>query len=378
MLSASELTSLRGFSSHDQHPVVSLYLNIDGAVYPTRADYETELSYLMSNARKTASDQLEFTRDQQNGLDSELAAIGEFINLQFRRNGSRGLVIFACQAEGLWQVNPLRVPVPNRLFVDWKPQVAPLVETMSNYEKLCVLMTNQETARIFKVYAGEISEGTEILDQVPRRHDQGGWEQAKLQRRHGLKVRNHLKKASEATLDYFKRGHFDRLVVGVADELWPELERVLHPYLKERTIGRFSADITVSHDEILAKVTTIEEELQSKKESSLMDSLGPELASGRTYVGGLDDVLAVLNQRRVDLLLVENGYTQPGRHCPACNTLEFGEETCPVCGLEAEKVNDVVEEAREMAVRQDAEVMTIAAGNPAMLQADHIAARLRY
>jgi peptide subunit release factor 1 (eRF1) len=191
-------------------------------------------------------------------------------------------------------------------------------------------------------------------------------------------VRNHLKKASESTLDYFKKGHFDRIVVGVADELWPELEKVLHPYLKERLAGRFAVDINAQADEILAKVNAIEEKRRQEEESTLLESLGPELDSGRTYVGGLDDVLAVLNQRRVDLLLVESGFTQPGKHCPACNTLEFAENTCPACSGEVEMIGDVVEEAKELAVRQDAEVRTVPLDHPAIVEAGHIAARLRY
>jgi len=378
MLSASEISSLKDFDSHDRNPVVSLYLNLDSSTYPSRADYETELSSLISKCRKTAAEELGLNRDQQGSLDSDLRSIGEYISLQYRRNGARGLVIFACKAEGLWQVDPLKVPVANRLFVDWKPQVAPLVETLSSYEQVCVLVTSKETARIFQVRAGEISEQSEILDRVLKRHNQGGWEQAKLQRRHELQVRNHLKKAAEASLEYFRKEHFDRLMVGVADELWPELERVMHPYLLERMAGKFNVGINAPPEEILAKVTAIEEQQRQQEESTLMDSLGPELGSGRTFVGGLDDVLAVLNQRRVDLLLVESGYTQPGKYCPDCQTLEFAEETCPACGGQARIVHDVVEEARELAIRQDARVMTIAAGNPAMVEAGHIAARLRY
>ena len=378
MLSASEITTLKDFDSHDRHPVVSLYLNLDGSKYPSRADYETELSSLISKCRKTAPEELGLTRDQESSLDTDLRAIGEFISLEYRRHGTRGLVIFACKAEGLWQVDPLKVPVANRLFVEWKPQVAPLVETLSSYEQLCVLVTGKETARIFQVRAGEIDERTEILDRVLKHHNQGGWEQAKLQRRHDLQVRNHLKKATETSLDYFQKEHFDRFMVGVADDLWPELERVLHPYLLERMVGRFNVETNASPEEILTRITAIEEQQRQHEESTLMDSLGPELSSGRTFVGGLDDVLAVLNQRRVDLLLVENGFEKPGKYCPECQTLEFAEKTCPTCGDQARIIHDVVEEARELAIRQNARVMTITAGNPAISDAGHIAARLRY
>lgn len=378
MISTAEIASLKDFSSHDQHLIVSLYLNVDGARFPTRADYETEFSILASNIRKAAKEDLGLSKDQEVFLDGELSAIGEFLALEFKRNGTRGLVIFSCRPENLWQVNTLKVPVENKVYVDWKPQVAPLVETLSGFANTCVLVTNKETARIFRVFAGEITEQTEILDTVLKRHEQGGWEQAKLQRRHELQVRNHLKKASEATLEFFRHQGFDKVAVGSAEELWPELERVLHPYLKERLMGRFTVDIYSSADDILAKVNELEENRRRAEESSLLSSLGPELEAGRTYVGGLDDVLAMLNQRRVDLLLVENEFTEPGRKCRGCDTLEYSEAACPSCGQAADNITDVVDEARELAIRQDARVITVPLGHPAMAQAGRIAARLRY
>lgn len=378
MVSTIELASLRGFTSSDRHPVVSLYLNVNGAHFPTRADYETEFSILVNNARKAAAGDLHLTRDQESGLDNDLRAISEYLTLEFKRNGERGLVIYSCGAEGLWEMIPMRVPIENRLFVDFKPQVAPLMEVLSSYQRICVLVTDQKTARILKVHAGEIAEQPGIMDAVLKHHTQGGWEQTKLQRRHDKQVREHLKHAADATLDYFKQEHFDRIAIGISDELWPELEKVLHPYLRERLEGRFSLDIDATTDEVMAKVTLMEETHRNKDRESMLESLGPELDAGKVFVGGLDDVLQMLNQRRVDLLLVEEGYHTAGRHCPACNTLEHGEKICPTCGQSVDQVKDVVEAAMELAVRQDALVKTIPLGHPAMTQAEHIAARLRY
>lgn len=378
MISNAELISLKDFSSHDQHPVVSLYLNVDGAKFPTRADYETEFSILASNLRKAARQEMSYSRDQEGMLDGEISALGQYLALDFKRNGTRGLVIFTCEPEGLWQVNALKVPVENHLYVDEKPQVAPLMEKLSDFEQVCVLLTNKENARIFTVFVDEITEHTEIMDRVLKRHGKGGWEQTKFQRRHEKQVREHLKKAATATLDFFKQDRFDRLAIGVADELWPELEKVLHPYLKERILGRFSLDVNSSQNAILARVDALAQENHDRQESTLLQSLGPELESGRTYVGGLDDVLAMLNERRVDLLLVESGYSVPGRKCPDCQTLQYHEQSCPTCDSQADSVADVVEEVREMAIRQSVRVITTPSDHPAMTQAGKIAARLRY
>jgi peptide chain release factor subunit 1 len=268
--------------------------------------------------------------------------------------------------------------VANRLLVDWKPRLANLAETLSRYQHYCVLLTNKETARIFDEFAGELVEHSEIFDSVLKRHAQGGWEQTKLQRRHELQVRHHLKKAGDATLDYFRSHSFDRLVVGINEELWPEMEKVLHPYLKQRLAGRFNVEMNATTNEIQEKVAAIEDELRRQEESSLLKSLGPELKAGKSFVGGLDDVLAALNERRAELLFVESGYSEIGRLCNSCHIVAFKEETCPTCRIDMRLIPNVVDEARELAVRQDARIITVASGHPAMKQAGGVAVRLRY
>ncbi len=360
------------------HPVVSLYLNVDGSRYARRGDYEAEYGFMVHEARRTAAENPGFSKDQLEEMDADLQAVGEFLALEFRREGARGLIIFSCRTRGLWQVQPLKVPVKNRLFVDLKPRLAPLARMLSRHRRFGVLLASKETARLLEHYAGEISENSEIFDMVLKHHSQGGWEQAKLQRRHQLQVRNHLKKAGDAALAFFQEKSLDLLVVGISEDLWPELEKVLHPYLKERLAGRFNIDISADANEIRGKVEAIEEGIRAREQEALLASLGPELAAGKTYVGGLDDVLAALNERRVDLLIVESGYAKPGRRCPGCNTIEFGEESCPSCRTKMQAVNDIVEEAEELAVRQDAVVIEVPPGNASLAQAEKIAARLRY
>lgn len=378
MFSRNQVSALQGFANDRELPVISLYLNVNGAHNLSRAQYETELKAMLREAPRKAGDRLRMNREQQGTLSNELDAIGEYVTMEFRREGARGLAIFSCRSGGLWEPVKLGIPVENQLFVDWEPRVGPLAEIRDAHQDLCVLVTNKEISRIFHAFAGEIEERTEIFDSVPPHHDQGGWEQSKLQRWHDLEVREHLKRASDATLDFFKREGFESMVIGIADELWPDLERVLHPYLKERVVGRFAVDINAGADEVLQRASEVEDSIREKESRELLDSLGPELAAGKSYVGGLDDVLAVLNQRRVDTLFIEQGFRESGRRCFTCQTLAWSEQTCPSCGLDSAPSRDIVEDAREAATRQGARVITVPSGNDAMKQAGGIAARLRY
>lgn len=377
MLTKADLDALQGFKGDGERMVVSLYLDVNGSRFPTRADYEAELKSLVRSARESLQDRLVLSRDQAAALEEELTEISRYISIDFRRNGARGLALFSCRPL-LWQPLPIGIPVINSLALDWQPRVAPLAEIMDRHRNLGVLVTNKERARIFHSFAGDIEELTEILDQVPGHHEQGGWGQSKLQRWHDLEVREHLKRSCDAMLDLYKRELFDGLILGVPDELVSDLDRVMHQYLRERIAGRFTIDINSGIDEVNARVAEIEEEQRQSEEAELLESLSAELTAGKNYVGGLDDVLAALNQKRVEALIVAAGLTEPGRRCHTCNSLTYSEETCPTCNLDAETTLDIVDDARESAVRQGAEIITVDPEHPAIKQAGGVAAKLRY
>lgn len=380
MTEAGNLAGLRDFFNSRQNPVVSLYINVDGARLPTRQDYENEFNFLAHEAKKIASEDMGLSREQESRVEAELGAIGQYLSLEFKRNGARSVAIFSCRDEGLYEVIPVGLPMESRVYVGFRPYIAPLSEALSLHDRFLVLVVNKETTRIFEVYAGGVTERSGSLDPVLKRHNQGGWEQAKLQRRHELQVRNHLKKASDTVLVIFQTEGFNRFAMGIADELWPEMEKSLHPYLNEKLVGRFAIDINAPADEILGRVAKLEAGQSQAEEKTILDSLKPELKAGHSFVGGLDEVLSAINQRRVEMLLVESGFSQAGAICSACQTLSdaVGEKSCSSCGKPMTKVVNVVDEARELAVRQDARLMTVATGQSDIGQAEHIAARLRY
>ena len=45
------------------------------------------------------------------------------------------------------------------------------------------------------------------------------------------------------------------------------------------------------------------------------------MGAGGRGVAGLDEVLGVLNERRVETLLIEERFQMPGRKCPQCGSL---------------------------------------------------------
>ena len=122
MIPDSDLEALQSFNGHGS-TTLSAYLRLDT---PER--------------RKSAYD--EFVQQMKLRLDEcghepecreALQEDMEIVGLYLRTNGHRnyaGLAIFSCAAELFWRVYPLPAPLPNRVSVGPRFDIAPLKQAM--------------------------------------------------------------------------------------------------------------------------------------------------------------------------------------------------------------------------------------------------------
>ncbi len=92
---------------------------------------------------------------------------------------------------------------------------------------------------------------------------------------------------------------------------------------------------------------------------------------------GLPDVLAAVTAHRVDQLLVSAGYAEAGWRCRGCGHLGVVGRRCPTCSDELIPVDDIVEQAVEVALGQRCQV-EICVDNPDLDVMGRIGALLRY
>ena len=109
---------------------------------------------------------------------------------------------------------------------------------------------------------------------------------------------------------------------------------------------------------MLAAARPLIDEHERAVERDAIDRLKQGVGAGGRGVAGLDDVLGVLNERRVETLLLEERFQMPGRVCPQCGSLLPESVTsCPADGRPPTSYDDIVEEAVELAVAQSADVI---------------------
>jgi peptide chain release factor subunit 1 len=219
---------------------------------------------------------------------------------------------------------------------------------------------DSERARIFLAELGRIEERTELADDVPGRHDQGGWSQSRYRRHIDEHRQRHLKHTAEVLFRFFKRRRFDHLILGGPDEVVQEFEHELHDYLEQLVRARISLPMTASAAEVLERSLQLEEEKERDRERETVERVVAERAAGRRAAAGLGSTLQALGEGRVETLVVSFDLTAPGYECPGCGALALEGGPCAVCGGPKRPVQDVVESAVALALRQGARVETIA------------------
>ncbi len=124
-------------------------------------------------------------------------------------------------------------------------------------------------------------------------------------------------------------------------------------------MGRISCDVENSGlDQVRSSAAEKILEHARTREREALDRLAQGVGSGGRGAAGLAQVLAAVNEARVEILLVARGLSAAGFCDPSTGLLYATPEEVPD-GATAAPVSDVVEKAIEKAIEQSAEVMGI-------------------
>jgi peptide chain release factor subunit 1 len=362
----------------DRPAVLSLYVDLDPSEFATPPARATVVRSLLDEAGRRIKELDGLSHDDRVSLERSLERADaelQTVNL----DGAHGLAVFVSEAADLLETLKLPRPVSRRVAIDRSPFITPLVG-LERRERWCVALVNRRDARVFRGSPEGIREVGSVHDDVHGQHDQGGWSQARYQRSVEKEKADHLKHAAALLFEYFKREPFERLVLGGPHEVLTEFEDTLHPYLKERLGGRIDVDVErAGPDDVLAAAGPLLEELEEAREREALDRLGDGSGPPARAATGLDDVLASLNERRVETLLLVNGFSAPGTVCPTCNWLgPEGPARCPVDDTPLEPRQDIVEPAVELALRQSAGVLPLRRHDSELRKRGGVAAVLRF
>jgi len=346
------------------HRLLSLYLDLDASRFPTPAARDAQLSALLSHAGAHDSS-AERVRDL-------LRARPDLVR------DAQGLAIFSCADGGALEAVALPQTVEPMAVVDSVPWLEPLAAMVSS-ENWGVAVVSRRAARLFRGGPRSLIEFSTVDDELHRRHAQGGWSQARFQRGIEQQVAEHARHTAQRMLRAHRRHPFDQIIVVAADELWPVVEASLDGDLRDRLAGQIALDLEhATEGEIARAVAPIVDAAERQRERELVARLDEALGTGGPAAAGLDEVLATLEQQRVELLILAAGASLTARLCPRCDRLSApGDGRCSLDGATLGHV-DAVEHAVGRAARASVDVVVVHHEIAALRERGLIAALLRW
>jgi peptide subunit release factor 1 (eRF1) len=353
-------TLLRALAEWDPGsvPVTSVYLTVDGRRHPRRSDYEVRLDELLRSARAQAEG---LEGEAIGSVERDLERMSGFVRGDFERGETRGLALFSAGAADLWEAVRVPRPVRDRAAVGPEADLLPLEALLEAYATACTTLVDFEKARLFLLHLGQIHEVRDVWDEVPNRHDQGGWAQMRMQRHVDDHRQKHLKNVADALFQLWQGRRFEHLILAGPGEAHRELDAELHEYLRRLVRGRVVLPMTASADEVRAHSVEVVERLDRESETERVARVAAAAGSGAGGTVGLEATLQARSEGRVGELVVDVDQRAPGAVCDACGRLTTASGECPACGAQVREVADVIESAVALAFRQGSRVETVVA-----------------
>jgi len=169
----------------------------------------------------------------------------------------------------------------------------------------------------------------------------------------------------------------ERLIIAGADGTVSQFQEELPKYLQDRVIGTFSADLNASEPTIRDRSLEIIEQVEEDRKESLVNAVFTAAAKGENGVIRLADTLGAAHEGRVQTLVIDRHYHQPGYQCEHCGYItDHALKKCPFCGGDFVEIPDAAEALVTKVIKDGGEVEVVE-GNPKAEQFG-VGALLRY
>jgi peptide chain release factor subunit 1 len=341
LLDRSTIDRLRSIDTGD-HPVLSVYLGL-GADLDELRSVAARLKTMLRPVRE-AADELAGDAGRSLRADADAALM---LADRIGSDLGRGTAMFLCSAAGLEERISLPVGVRDRAIVDPTPYLGPLEAILGHVHRFGAVVTDRRTASIYRFTTDELEAWEVIGEEEVRKENFGGFSgyAERGTRGHAEAVAQRLHRTTAGRIaELVREGAFDLLVVGGNQINIDGLVAEFPADVRERLAGTFVVDPrTTSPSDVLDHCRRLAAEHDRRADEQVVGELMDAAGAGSGAVLGLDRVLAAVNQKAIDRLIVNATETVPGTKCPACGWLARETEECPVCGTSTHRVADLID-----------------------------------
>lgn len=303
--------------------------------------------------------------------------------LSTRGNGTHARAVFACSSRNFWREYDVPALLSaTQLTMNHRFHLKPLAQILGAFPGVGVVLVDRHRARLFDLRLGVLTEKEDFFHPLPHRvHSDGfgGYDGGHAERSVADEARQHFKNVAEALRQAVEKNIFEKWILGCQEAQWPQIDAQLHPYVKQRLLGRIPAEVGYERpDEIRAQAERIVQEWQEKRRHDLVLEAVDQARANARGVTGLRRVLQSLETGEVQTLLLGEHYHAQAVECPNCGHVDAHlVNTCPMCGRETRLVADVGEAILSRIVRGNIELFYVK-DDPEFDRVGNIAALLRF
>ncbi len=320
---------------------VSLYVSLDPSESPTAKHVETRVNSLLSEAERLFDERkASLTHEQRQGLKGDVKRIRAWFDDGFERQGVRGVAVFAASLDGLWSTLSLPDAVADEVKLEAELYLAPLARLASRAGRTLVGVVGRERGEVYRLEAGQLVEIADETTDVPGRHDQGGWSQARFERHIDEIVERHWRRVAETLDSCVRTLGSPRVVLVGAEDMRSDFEGLLSKEVTSCLIGWTAAEAHADAPQILEAVRPVVDRWWGGKEAALLDRWREEAGRNGRAATGWEQTLEAASDGRVELLLVQDGVDQPAYQCPACGRAQMSNGSCPLDGTTMQSRDD--------------------------------------
>ncbi|HEY1407679.1 MAG TPA: hypothetical protein VF434_01990 [Promineifilum sp.] len=372
MFSQEQMQELVSFEG-DGNGIVSVYLDTDN----TQQTVE---------AIKLAARGL--LKEAQPQYDKEAQTIERYLDLSYDWS-KPGLAMFCGKGGAFFRAYQSPVAFRNRIRLGPRPYVKPLTHLLDHYSHFGVILVDRVGGRFFDYHIGELQSTEGFVGEEVRRVKDGSGSSAVGRRGGGgisgpgggkhedeVALRNMRECAAEANR-FFSDRPIRRLFLGGTSENVAQFREMLPKQLQSCLMGTFPMDIDAGELEVRQRALNLLREVNAVREEKLVEKMITLQARRANAVLGLDDTLQAVSEKRVETLIVSDGFRTPGYRQESSGYLVANLARSPLTESDLAEAADVVEAAVAQTVAQGGHVEVISE-NPSLEEAGRIGAILRY
>lgn len=361
--------------------VVTLYLRLDGEAR-IRHRYRLTARDAIRRARDLA-DQLELPHADRKMLDRDLARIEVQIENPQVLPHAPGLVLFACESLGLFEMLPLPRVLETRVLLGERPRLAEAFAALQAFGRILVALVDRTHARFFEVTSSDVNELSGLALPATRggkfhgdAKDSPGWGEHDFHNRIQEERRRHAAAVARYLEDLVSRHSCEGIVLAGPTRTVSEQQRFLSRSMAARVLGTLPLNPTAATPaEVGQAVRKLRAAGERTHEAGVLAEVEEGTGTGWA-VNGARPTLKALGRGQVKVLIVPAGQTGTGYRCAVSGRLALSRADCQREG-DPVPVLDLVSEVLEEALNQGVEIEVI--DDPEIAEAiDGMAALLRF